>query len=73
MSAPSILSRPEAEIGDWVEYVYVVRGKEGEQPTIECVTHPGQWPFNTQTTEIPVFKGTSREWRAYLKNQERAA
>jgi hypothetical protein len=67
------LESPGGEIGDWVEYIYTVRGKEGERPTIECSTRPGEWPFNMQTKDGLVFAGTSKEWRAYLKNQERAA
>jgi hypothetical protein len=51
-----------------------VQGNRGvERPTIECRTKPGEWPFNTQTSEGLVFAGTSKEWRAYLKSQGRAA
>src|ERR1700678_2046311 len=35
-------------VNDWCEYVYIVRGKEGEYPTIECSTQVGPFPFNIQ-------------------------
>lgn len=46
------------EISDWVEYIYVVRGKEGETPTIECTTQTGQWPFNIQDKARCIWPAT---------------
>jgi hypothetical protein len=51
------LEAPGGEISDWVEYVYIVRGKEGEFPTIECSTQSGPFPFNLQEDKI-VFPAT---------------
>jgi hypothetical protein len=36
------------KISDWCEYIYIVRGKEGSFPTIECTTQSGPFPFNVQ-------------------------
>jgi hypothetical protein len=53
------LETTDGEIGEWIEYVYVVCGKEGEKPMIECRTNAsGEWPFNTQTKTGDVFKAT---------------
>lgn len=53
------------EIGDWIEYVYVVRGQEGSPAIIECGTHAsGAWPFNMQTADGHVFTGTGKQWIA---------
>jgi hypothetical protein len=49
------------EIGDWIEYVYIVRGKEGSKPTIECSTQTGTWPFNTQTENACVWPPTAAD------------
>jgi hypothetical protein len=68
------LDTPSGPIGDWIEYVYIVRGAEGSYPTIECCTHaPDEpaWPFNMQTTSGHVFTGNSAEWLA--KYEEPAA
>jgi len=50
------------EIGEWTEYVYVVRGKTGKPVTIECSTHTGEWPFNVQDKDELVFTGTAAAW-----------
>jgi len=57
-------SGPEHEIGDWVEYIYIVRGNAGSKPTIECMTKTGPWPFNVQTSDDHVFMGTADKWLA---------
>jgi hypothetical protein len=56
------LEVPQGDINDWVEYVYIVRGKTGEKPTIECRTKTGPFP-NLQTKEGLIFKGTAQEWK----------
>jgi hypothetical protein len=56
------LEAPQGPVNDWAEYVYIVRGKEGEKPTIECTTQPGEYPFNMQIEEGLIFKGTAKEW-----------
>lgn len=58
------------EISDWCEYVYVVRGKVGAYPTIECTTQTGPFPFNVQSAKGPVFKGSVKAW--FKKNWEQA-
>jgi hypothetical protein len=55
------LEPTQEEVSDWIEYIYIVRGKEGEKPTIECRTKVGPFP-NIQTKEGLVFKGTVQEW-----------
>lgn len=49
------------DISDWAEYVYVVRGSEGNFPTIECSTKTGPWP-NVQTSDGHVFTGLPSQW-----------
>jgi hypothetical protein len=56
------LEIPQGDISRWAEYIYIVRGKEGEKPTIECRTQTGDFPFNIQTETGLVFKGTAKEW-----------
>lgn len=56
------LQKCGGEIGDWSEYVYIVRGVEGQPPTIECSTRPGTWPFNLQKDAHFVFAGTAKAW-----------
>ena len=56
------LEAPQGPVNDWAEYIYIVSGTEGQKPTIECRTHVGDPPFNLQTEEGLVFKGTSEEW-----------
>jgi hypothetical protein len=46
------------DINDWCEYVYIVRGKEGSVPTIECSTQVGTFPFNMQREDKVVFEAT---------------
>lgn len=48
------LQPPEGEISEWVEFVYLVRGKPGEIPTIECSTKTGPFP-NIQADDGIVF------------------
>lgn len=51
----------EGKVSDWVEFVYVVRGSEGNPVTIECRKHSPEtpsWPFNRNApggAETPVF------------------
>lgn len=49
------LQAPASSIGDWVEYLYVVRASEGKKPTITCTTQTGEWPFNAQQEAKVVF------------------
>jgi hypothetical protein len=58
------------DANDWCEYIYIVRGKEGSQPTITCSTQPGPWPFNMQTNKHKVFSGTPKAWlKKYAKEK----
>jgi hypothetical protein len=65
------------EIGDWVEYVYVVsdaapnaKNKEGTIK-IACSTQTGPWPFNAQAKAGHVFTGTPAQWlKKYAKKEE---
>jgi hypothetical protein len=61
------LEAQRGKIREWAEFVYMVRGKEGERPTIECSTHTdtnGPSIFNPRTAEGLVFHGTSEQWLA---------
>lgn len=67
------LEPPRGKICDWAEYVYTVRGKEGQKPIIECRTHvdsDGPNIFNPKTTEQLVFKGCPQEWLAKYAKEE---
>ena len=64
------MQKPNGDVGDWVEYVYVVRGHEGQKPVIECATHPGEWPFNMQAEDTHVFTGNSQQWEQFLAKQD---
>ncbi len=57
------LEVPNGDMSSWIEYIYIVRGIVGGKPTIECRTQVGEFPFNVQTKEGLVFKGTAAEWR----------
>lgn len=57
------------DIGDWVEYVYVVHGKVGSKPTITVSTQTGPFPFNVQDKDAHVFTGTSDEFMAFIEKQ----
>jgi len=59
------LEVPKGEVNDWAEYIYIVRGSVGNKPTIECRTQVGEFPFNIQTQEGLIFKGTAVEWREH--------
>lgn len=58
------LEAPGGEVGDWVEYVYVVRGSVESGVCIECGTHSGPPPFNLQKDDKHVFSGTPAQWLA---------
>lgn len=66
------LEAPGGEISDWVEYVYVVRGSEGNRPTIECTTQTGPWPFNVQKSDGHVFTGSPMQWLAKYAKEDAA-
>jgi len=53
------------EIPAWAEYVYSVRGKEGEKPIIICNTHTdpaGRSIFNPKDKDGTVFWGNAKQW-----------
>lgn len=58
------LEAPGGELNAWCEYIYVVRGSEGNKPTIECTTQTGPWPFNVQASAGHVFTGLPQAWLA---------
>jgi hypothetical protein len=65
------LTQPDANPGEWTEYVYVVNGVKNDYPVIECHTNPtGAWPFNLQTENKSIFKGNAKDWKRWLKVQE---
>lgn len=65
-----IYMEPTAEeIGDWVEYVYEVRGGEGERPVIKCSTKTGERPFNLQSENAAVFTGNAKAWLKKYKKK----
>lgn len=63
------------EVSDWCEYIYIVRGKEGEVPTIECTTQTGPFPFNVQEKDAIVFPATAANkiTDKFLKKAEKKA
>lgn len=65
------IEAPNEEISDWVEYVYIVRGKEGEIPTIECTTQTGPWPFNVQDKEAHLFTLRADKVPAWVKKHDK--
>jgi hypothetical protein len=51
------------DVSDWVEYVYIVRGRTGARPVIDVSNKMGPFPFNIQQSEGFIFSGTSQQWR----------
>lgn len=58
------IEKTGGDVNDWAEYVYEVKGGEGQAPIISCSTKTGPWPFNMQTSEGHEFTGTAKEWLA---------
>jgi hypothetical protein len=61
------IERTGGEINDWCEYIYIVRGKEGDIPTIECTTQTGPWPFNAQEISKHIFTLPADQVVEYVK------
>ena len=61
------------EVNDWCEYVYIVTGKEGETPNIQCTTQTGPFPFNVQAKDSLVFsKAANKITKAFVEKLEAA-
>lgn len=64
------LEPPIGDINEWCEYIYFVRGKYNEKPSIECATQAGPFP-NIQSVSGFVYAGTPDEWIAKYGNNLR--
>lgn len=59
------------EVNDWCEYVYIVTGKVGEFPNIQCTTQSGPFPFNIQDKSKLIFsEKADKITESFLKNLE---
>jgi hypothetical protein len=67
------MTAPTGDVGDWTEYVYVVRHNEADkQPTIEVYTNAsGAYPFNRQSESEMIFRGSPKELIARAKQKQK--
>ena len=61
------------KINDWCDYVYIVTGKEGEVPNIQCTTQSGPFPFNIQDGSKLIFNEKANKiTKAFIEEKEAA-